>query len=80
MTQSDIDATIGAFAIAPRRRNAWVSIVWRFHGAHGYLMINSSGGATNHRSDIYGGPLLAQRTRFATEVLGAVRRAVGADS
>jgi 2,4-dienoyl-CoA reductase-like NADH-dependent reductase (Old Yellow Enzyme family) len=79
MTQSDIDATIGAFAIAASQAQRMGFDCVEIHGAHGYLMDQFFWGATNHRSDIYGGPLLAQRTRFATEVLGAVRRAVGAD-
>ena len=47
------------------------------HAAHGYLIHQFFSGRSNRRSDRYGGGFL-ERTRFATEVLHAVRRSVGA--
>jgi 2,4-dienoyl-CoA reductase-like NADH-dependent reductase (Old Yellow Enzyme family) len=48
------------------------------HGAHGYLLDQFLWERTNLRTDGYGGSLTA-RTRFAAEVIAAVRAAVGAD-
>ncbi|MGW8959317.1 NADH:flavin oxidoreductase [Paenibacillus sp. NPDC055715] len=48
------------------------------HGAHGYLIDQFFWDKTNKRTDPYGGDL-AQRTRFAVEVIEACRRAVGPD-
>jgi 2,4-dienoyl-CoA reductase-like NADH-dependent reductase (Old Yellow Enzyme family) len=46
------------------------------HGAHGYLIHEFLSPRSNKRSDEYGGSL-ANRMRFAIEVLAAVRHAVG---
>lgn len=46
------------------------------HGAHGYLIDQFFWEATNKRSDEYGGDMVG-RTRFAVEVIEAVRAAVG---
>jgi 2,4-dienoyl-CoA reductase-like NADH-dependent reductase (Old Yellow Enzyme family) len=46
------------------------------HGAHGYLIDQFFWSVTNRRTDRYGGDLVA-RTRFAAEVVGTCRRAVG---
>ncbi|MBO0681280.1 NADH:flavin oxidoreductase [Mycolicibacterium sp. S2-37] len=48
------------------------------HGAHGYLLDQFLWGRTNLRTDGYGGSL-AERTRFPSEVVAAVRAAVGPD-
>ena len=49
------------------------------HGAHGYLIHEFLSPASNRRTDAYGGSL-ENRMRFCTEVLAAVRAAVGADT
>ena len=49
------------------------------HGAHGYLLDQFLWSGTNRRTDRYGGATLAERSRFAVEVIGSVRRAVGPD-
>ena len=46
------------------------------HAAHGYLIHEFLSPRSNHRTDQYGGSL-ENRTRFAVEVLTAVRAAVG---
>src|SRR5262245_17353321 len=46
------------------------------HGAHGYLIDQFFWSGTNARSDGWGGSPLA-RTRFGSEIVRAVRRAVG---
>ncbi|MEO6793201.1 MAG: NADH:flavin oxidoreductase [Mycobacterium sp.] len=48
------------------------------HGAHGYLLDEFLWERTNQRTDGYGGSLAA-RTRFPSEVVAAVRAAVGPD-
>ncbi|SDS47601.1 2,4-dienoyl-CoA reductase [Paenibacillaceae bacterium GAS479] len=48
------------------------------HGAHGYLIDQFFWENTNKREDEYGGDMVG-RTRFAVEVIEAVRRAVGPD-
>lgn len=47
-------------------------------GGHGYLIDQFLWKETNRRKDIYGGDLVG-RTRFACDVLHAVRKAVGRD-
>jgi 2,4-dienoyl-CoA reductase-like NADH-dependent reductase (Old Yellow Enzyme family) len=48
------------------------------HAAHGYLIHQFFSARSNRRTDRYGGDAI-ERTRFAVEVVGAVRRAVGPD-
>ncbi|CAM3994047.1 NADH:flavin oxidoreductase [Saccharibacillus endophyticus] len=48
------------------------------HGAHEYLIDQFFWGKTNPRTDRYGGDMV-ERTRFAVEVIEAVRAAVGPD-
>jgi 2,4-dienoyl-CoA reductase-like NADH-dependent reductase (Old Yellow Enzyme family) len=47
------------------------------HGAHGYLIDQFLWDKTNKRTDQYGGESIAQRVRFATDVVAAIREAVG---
>jgi 2,4-dienoyl-CoA reductase-like NADH-dependent reductase (Old Yellow Enzyme family) len=46
------------------------------HGAHGYLIDQFFWEHTNHRTDYYGGSLVA-RTRFAASIVAEIRRRVG---
>jgi len=48
------------------------------HGAHGYLLHQFFSPRTNRREDEYGGSV-ADRTRFAKELLAAGRKAAGSD-
>ena len=48
------------------------------HGAHGYLMDQFLWSGLNERDDAYGGDAVA-RTRFAVELVAAIRRAIGPD-
>ncbi|WP_246212910.1 NADH:flavin oxidoreductase [Streptomyces abyssomicinicus] len=75
MTQEDIDATVAAFAkaAADAERAGFDGI--ELHGAHGYLIDQFLWERTNRRTDKYGGDAAA-RTRFAVEVVEAVRAAV----
>jgi 2,4-dienoyl-CoA reductase-like NADH-dependent reductase (Old Yellow Enzyme family) len=49
------------------------------HGAHSYLIDEFFWEETNQRRDKYGGETLAERTRFAVEIVEAVRAAVSKD-
>jgi len=50
------------------------------HSCHGYLLDQFLWEVTNIRDDGYGGPDFAARIRFPTEVVAAVRDAVGPDT
>jgi 2,4-dienoyl-CoA reductase-like NADH-dependent reductase (Old Yellow Enzyme family) len=49
------------------------------HSAHGYLLDQFLWAETNRREDGYGGQSLAERARYAGEIVTAIRRAVGED-
>ncbi|MDV5860271.1 NADH:flavin oxidoreductase [Pseudomonas mendocina] len=78
MTQADIDEVIAAFAQAARDAKAIGMDGVEIHGAHGYLIDQFFWEGSNQRSDGYGGDLAA-RSRFAIELIQAVRAAVGPD-
>lgn len=79
MTDADIADTIAAFgrAAADAKRLGFDCV--EIHGAHGYLIDQFFWDATNQRTDIYGGKTLAERSRFAIEVIKEVRKQVGDD-
>jgi 2,4-dienoyl-CoA reductase-like NADH-dependent reductase (Old Yellow Enzyme family) len=78
MTALQIGAVIGAFAdaAAHARRLGFDGV--EIHGAHGYLVDQFFRDITNHRTDEYGGDLVA-RTQFAARLIAAIRAAVGED-
>jgi len=78
MTADDIRAIVGAFGEGARRARDWGFDAVQLHGAHGYLINQFLSPLTNRRSDGYGGSI-ETRSRFALDVYGAVRSAVGAD-
>lgn len=77
MDERAIADTVAAFgrAAADAQRAGFDAV--EVHGAHGYLVDQFFWAETNHRTDGYGGATLAERSRFAVEVLQAVRAAVG---
>lgn len=79
MTDADIADTIAAFgrAAADAKRLGFDCV--EIHGAHGYLIDQFFWNETNKRTDIYGGKTLAERSRFAVEVIKEVRKQVGED-
>ncbi len=79
MTQQDINDVIAAFAQGARDAKSLGFDGVELHGAHGYLIDQFFWDHTNKRSDQYGGKTLAERTRFAVEIIQAVRHAVGPD-
>ncbi len=79
MTDADIADTIAAFgrASGDAKRLGFDAI--ELHGAHGYLIDEFFWSRTNTRTDQWGGQTLAERTRFAVEIVKAARAAVGPD-
>ena len=79
MTEQDIENTIAAYAKAALdAKNLGFDAV-EIHGAHGYLIDQFFWDAFNERTDNFGGKSIAERSRFAVEVIKAVRAAVGED-
>ncbi|MCL6415942.1 NADH:flavin oxidoreductase [Aestuariirhabdus sp. Z084] len=78
MTQADIDEVIASFAraAADAKRIGFDGI--ELHGAHGYLIDQFFWEGSNQRQDQYGGSF-ENRSRFALELVKAVREAVGPD-
>jgi 2,4-dienoyl-CoA reductase-like NADH-dependent reductase (Old Yellow Enzyme family) len=76
MSQTDIDETVGAYADAARNAAVAGFDGIEIHAAHGYLPDQFLWQGTNQRLDGYGGSL-RNRVRFACEIVGACRRALG---
>ncbi|SFI89541.1 NADH:flavin oxidoreductase [Celeribacter neptunius] len=79
MSEADIEATIAAFAQAAKAARDLGFDVAELHGAHGYLIDQFFWQGTNLRDDGWGGETIEERSRFAVEVIKAVRAAVGPD-
>ncbi|MFJ8784556.1 NADH:flavin oxidoreductase [Streptomyces sp. NPDC102476] len=75
MTQRDLDDVIGAFAEAAAAAERIGFDGVELHGAHGYLLDQFLWSGTNRRTDAYGGDPVA-RTKFAAEIVAAVRETV----
>jgi 2,4-dienoyl-CoA reductase-like NADH-dependent reductase (Old Yellow Enzyme family) len=78
MSQAEIDAVIEAFGQAALHAKRLGFDGLELHGAHGYLIDQFFWAGTNQRTDKYGGDI-AERTRFAVEIIQEVRRQVGKD-
>ena len=78
MTQKDIDDVIAGFAKSAGYAKELGFDGVEIHGAHGYIIDEYFWEGTNQRGDKYGGSL-EKRTRFAVEIIEAVRGAVGPD-
>ncbi|MCX4586293.1 NADH:flavin oxidoreductase [Streptomyces sp. NBC_01481] len=78
MSKGDLDDVIGAFAeaAADAERIGFDGV--ELHGAHGYLLDQFLWAGTNRRTDAYGGDPVA-RTKFAAEIVAAVRETVSPD-
>ncbi|MGF1428143.1 NADH:flavin oxidoreductase [Kitasatospora sp. LaBMicrA B282] len=75
MTRADLDDVIGAFAEAAAAAERLGFDGVELHGAHGYLVDQFLWAGTNRRTDAYGGDPVS-RTKFAAEIVAAVRAAV----
>lgn len=78
LTQSGIDELIDAYARGAQdaQRAGFDGV--ELHAAHGYLIDQFFWARTNLRADRYGGGI-AQRTRFAVEIVQEIKRRTGAD-
>jgi 2,4-dienoyl-CoA reductase-like NADH-dependent reductase (Old Yellow Enzyme family) len=79
MSEEDIADTVAAFAQAAADAKRLGFDTVEVHGAHGYLVDEFFWSGTNHRDDRYGGPSIKERSRFAGEVIAAIRAKVGPD-
>ncbi|AZD67886.1 2,4-dienoyl-CoA reductase [Pseudomonas chlororaphis] len=77
MSEKDIADTVAAFAKAAADAKRLGFDTVEIHGAHGYLIDQFFWAGTNQRTDRYGGPTIKERSRFAAEIVSAVRHAVG---
>lgn len=78
MSERDIEDVIAAYASsAANARDCGFDGI-AIHGAHGYLIDTFLWDVTNQRKDSWGGNR-RERSRFAAEVVRAIRRAVGPD-
>ena len=76
MTEHDIEAIVDAYARSARHAIDAGFDGIAIHGAHGYLIDTFLWEATNRRQDSWGGDR-QRRSRFAVEVIRAIRRAIG---
>lgn len=79
MGETDVADTIAAFARAAVDAKALGFDCVEVHGAHGYLVDQFFWDGTNRRDDRYGGATLPERSRFAAELVAAIRAGVGPD-
>ncbi len=78
MTKQDIDDVIRAYAEAALSAKQLGFDGLEIHAAHGYLIDQFFWLGTNKRTDSYGGSM-ANRSRFAIEIIRAIRAEVGPD-
>ena len=76
MTDGEIADVIAAFAESAAAANSVGFDGIALHGAHGYLFDTFFWEETNRRRDHFGGDIVG-RSRFATEVVRAIRATVG---
>lgn len=79
MSEEAIADTVAAFARSALAARQLGFDTLELHGAHGYLIDQFFWPATNRRTDRWGGATIGERSRFAAEVVAAVRAAVGPD-
>jgi 2,4-dienoyl-CoA reductase-like NADH-dependent reductase (Old Yellow Enzyme family) len=79
MSDADVADAIRAFADAAAEAKRLGFDAIELHGAHGYLIDQFFWDGTNVREDAYGSKDLPGRARFASDILKAVRKAVGPD-
>ncbi|MBT2788420.1 MULTISPECIES: NADH:flavin oxidoreductase [unclassified Halomonas] len=79
MSEEDIADSVAAFASAALDAKRLGFDTLELHGAHGYLIDQFFWPGTNTRNDAFGGATIGERSRFAAEIVRAVRVAVGPD-
>lgn len=79
MSLEDIQDTISQFAASAKSAKDLGFDCLEIHGAHGYLIDQFFWEVTNTRTDEYGGKTLKERSKFAVDVIKAMRAAVGED-
>ena len=79
MTEEMIADTIAEYARAAAKAKEIGFDGVEIHAAHGFLIDEFFWDATNQRTDRWGGKTLPERSRFAREVVKAVRTAIGPD-
>jgi len=80
MTDEQIADCIDAFARAAVMATEIGFDTVEIHAAHGFLLDEFFWNATNQRTDGWGGRTLAQRSRFAIEVIRAVKAVIDQDA
>jgi 2,4-dienoyl-CoA reductase-like NADH-dependent reductase (Old Yellow Enzyme family) len=78
LSLADIDTIVQAFADAAQEAERIGFDGIELHGAHGYLIDQFLWGRTNRRTDAYGGDTVS-RTKFAADIIAAVRERVSPD-
>jgi len=78
LSKAEIREIADSYARAAENARAIGFDAVEVHGAHGYLLDQFLWAALNLRDDEYGGDAV-ERTRFAVEVVAAIRAAVGPD-
>ncbi|MDE2439529.1 MAG: NADH:flavin oxidoreductase [Betaproteobacteria bacterium] len=78
MTEQDIADVVEAFAAAATDAQRLGCDGVQIHGAHGYLIDEFFWEKSNRRTDNYGGSM-ANRARFAAEIIAAIRARTGVD-
>jgi N-ethylmaleimide reductase len=76
LTEEEIAAVVTEFAQGARRADSAGFDLVELHGANGYLIEQFLSVSTNKRTDSYGGSI-ANRARFALEVVDAVSAVIG---
>lgn len=79
MDEEAIGDTIASFARAAADAKRLGFDCVEMHGGHGYLIDQFFWPGTNRRTDRWGGATIGERSRFAVEMVKAVRAAVGPD-
>jgi 2,4-dienoyl-CoA reductase-like NADH-dependent reductase (Old Yellow Enzyme family) len=78
MTPAEIDAIIAGYVEAAGKAKDMGADGVELHAAHGYLLDQFFWRALNHRADRFGGDIRG-RSRFACEVVRAIRERVGTE-
>ncbi|HWA63523.1 MAG TPA: 12-oxophytodienoate reductase, partial [Caulobacteraceae bacterium] len=79
MSDAEVADAIEAFGRAAGDAERLGFDAVELHGAHGYLIDQFFWQGTNERDDLFGGPSIGERARFAADILKSVRRNVSAD-